>query len=214
MSDTEKTKEAILERLKNARANAEAQKPKHPFPPQEIIEDLADRLAHFHPQLKYERSKTKQGERKNTIRKGIEAAAEEVETLRKRLANFEKKYPDAADDARFNVNARFNLALGDTSLSELMKAVKTGLVLTSRKYALPSSDFEVIRIIENTWRNGRDNGERLVTTDTNDGPFICFLAAVLGVSNIRARELWRDFNKARTNAVEQTKARGLERQQG
>lgn len=214
MSGTEDTKDAILKRLENARINAEAQKPKHPFPPQRIIEDLADRLAHFHPQLKYERSKTKQGERENTIRKGIEAVAAEVEKLMKKLGNFEKKYPDAADDARFNVNARFNLALGDTSLSELMKAVEVGLVLTSRKYALPSSDFEVIRIIENTWLNGRDNGKKLETKDTNDGSFICFLAAVLGVSNIRARELWRDFKKARTNAVEQTRARGLERQQG
>ena len=212
MSDTEDTKEAILERLEQARINAKALK--HPFPPQEVIEDLVDRLAHFHPHLKDERSRTNQGERENTIRKGIEAVAAEVEKLMKKLGNFEKKYPDAADDARFNVNARFNLALGDTSLSELMKAVEVGLVLTSRKYALPSSDFEVIRIIENTWLNGRDNGERLKATSTNDGPFICFLAAVLGVSNIRARELWRDFRKARSNAIERTGARGLERQQG
>ena len=212
MSDTEDTKEAILERLEQARINAKALK--HPFPPQEVIEDLVDRLAHFHPHLKDERSRTNQGERENTIRKGIKAVTAEVEKLRGTLGNFEEKYPDAADDARFNVNARFNLALGDTSLSELMKAVEVGLVLTSRKYALPSSDFEVIRIIENTWLNGRDNGERLKATSTNDGPFICFLAAVLGVSNIRARELWRDFKKARTNAVEQTRARGLERQQG
>ncbi|WP_461606774.1 hypothetical protein [Aeromonas rivipollensis] len=212
MSDTEDTKDAILERLNNARANAKALK--HPFPPQRIIEDLADRLAHFHPQLKYERSKTERGERKNAIRKGIEAVAGEVETLRKRLASFEKKYPDAADDARFNVNARFNLALGDTSLSELMKAVKTGLILTSRKYTYESFDFEVIRIIENTWRSGRDNGEKLKTKDTVDGAFICFLAAALGTSNGTARDRWRAFNRARTNAVEQTEARGLERQQG
>ena len=212
MSDTEDTKEAILERLEQARINAKALK--HPFPPQEVIEDLVDRLAHFHPHLKDERSRTNQGERENTIRKGIKAVTAEVEKLRGTLGNFEEKYPDAADDARFNVNARFNLALGETTLSELLKAVETGLILTSRKYTYQSSDFEVIRIIENTWLNGRDNGERLKATSTNDGPFICFLAAVLGVSNIRARELWRDFKKARTNAVEQTEARGLERQQG
>lgn len=213
MSDTEDTKEAILDRLNNARINAEALKP--PFPPQRIIEDLADRLAHFHPQLKYERSKTKRGKRENTIRKGIKSVAAEVEKLRETLGNFEKEYPDAADDARFNVNARFNLALGETTLSELLKAVETGLILTSRKYTYQSSDFEVIRIIENTWRNGRDNnGERLKATSTNDGPFICFLAAVLDVSNIRARELWREFRKARSTAIERTRARGLERQQG
>ena len=98
MSGTEDTKDAILKRLDSARINAEAQKPKHPFPPQRIIEDLADRLAHFHPQLKYERSQTNQGEREKTIRKGrerektirkgIEAVAAEVEKLRKKLGNF------------------------------------------------------------------------------------------------------------------------------
>ena len=213
MSDTEDTKEAILERLEQARINAKALK--HPFPPQEVIEDLVDRLAHFHPHLKDERSRTNQGERENTIRKGIKAVTAEVEKLRGTLGNFEKEYPDAADDARFNVNARFNLALGETTLSELLKAVETGLILTSRKYTYQSSDFEVIRIIENTWRNGRDNnGERLKATSTNAGPFICFLAAVLDVSNIIARELWREFRKARSTAIERTRARGLERQQG
>ncbi|MDX7755086.1 hypothetical protein SJS40_16310 [Aeromonas caviae] len=202
----------LTERFKQARINAEALG--HPFPPREIIEDLVERLIHFHPDLNDERSRQKPVQRESTIKKQVDSIAANVRRMKNLMDDFERNYPDAADDARFNVNVRFNLALGDTSLSELMKAVEVGLVLTSRKYAIPSSDLEVIRIIENTWVNGRDNDERLKATDTNDGPFICFLAAALGVSNGTARERWRTFKKARANAIERTRARALERQQG